>query len=258
MEKATKPIFLIRQAEEPKTLELYIYDYVEGDSFDFWSGETIESETSANHIRQELEQAKDVEQINIYINSYGGDVSEGLGIYNQLKRHPAQKTVYVDGFACSIASVIAMVGDKVIMGVNTVMMLHHAAMGVFGNAEELRKAANDVEKIDQASTSSYLEKAGDKLDRPTLNKLLDIGTWLTAEECVQYGLADEIEGKENDNITKAQQRFKQCIKNQIVQMQRKPKVPEQLKQEKNNAEKLMMMFKTKIGKTGGNENDNEE
>lgn len=241
-----KPIFLIKQAAEPNTLELYIYDYVQGDSYDWWSGETIESETSANYVKGQLEQAPNISQINIYINSYGGEVKEGLAIYNQLKRHTAQKTVYVDGFACSIASVIAMAGDKVIMGTNSLMMIHHASMGAWGNADELRKAANDVEIIDKSSCSTYLEKAGDKLGEDTLNQLLDAQSWLTAAQCLQYGLADEIAGKEDKNISAAQQRFEQSIKEQIMQMQSKIKVPEQFQKQKTNAEKMMAIFKKKM------------
>lgn len=258
VKKMAKPIFLIKQAIEPNTLELYIYDYVESDGEDWWTGETIPSETSANYVKEQLDQNPNVTQINIYINSYGGEVKEGLGIYNLLKRNPAQKTVYVDGFACSIASVIAMAGDKVVMGTNTLMMIHHASMGVFGNADELRKAANDVDVIDKASCSSYLEKAGDKLDEATLNQLLDAQTWLSAEDCLKYGLADEIAGKEDKNITTAQQRFEQSIKEQFMQVQNKVQVPKQFQRQQTNAEKLMMMFKTKIEKTGGNENGNEK
>lgn len=244
----SKPIYLIKQAAEPNSMELYIYDYVQGDGQDWWTGETIESDTSSNYIKNQLEQAGDnITNINIYINSYGGEVKEGLGIYNILKRHPAQKTVYVDGFACSIASVIAMAGDKVIMGTNTLMMIHHASMGVFGNADELRKAANDVEVIDQASCSSYLTKAGDKLDETTLNNLLDAQTWLNAEQCLKYGLADEIAGKEDSQIVQAQQRFKQSIKQEISQMRSKIQVPKQFNHEKTNAERLMQIFKKENG-----------
>ncbi|MCR3760309.1 Clp protease ClpP [Clostridium felsineum] len=244
----SKPIYLIKQAAEPNSMELYIYDYVQGDGQDWWTGESIESETSSNYIKNQLEQAGDnITNINIYINSYGGEVKEGLGIYNILKRHPAQKTVYVDGFACSIASVIAMAGDKVIMGTNTLMMIHHASMGVFGNADELRKAANDVEVIDQASCSSYLTKAGDKLDETTLNNLLDAQTWLNAEQCLKYGLADEIAGKEDSQIVQAQQRFKQSIKQEISQMRSKIQVPKQFNREKTNAERLMQIFKKENG-----------
>ncbi len=240
-----KAIYLIKQSTEPNALDLYIYDYVEGDSYDWWTDEKIESQTSANYIQKQLENSKDISQINIFINSYGGEVKEGLAIYNQLKRHPAQKTVYVDGFACSIASVIAMAGDKVIMGNNTLMMIHHASMGAWGNAEELRKAANDVEVIDKASCSSYLAKAGDKLSEETLNQLLDNQTWLNAEQCLQYGLCDEIAGKENENISKAQQRLNKAIKQQMESLRQEIKVPEQLITQKTNAEKLMAAFKIK-------------
>lgn len=239
----TKPIYLIKQSAQPNTLDLYIYDYVKGDSTDWWTGEKIESETSANYIQQQLESAKDVSNINIYINSYGGEVKEGLAIYNQLKRHTAYKTVYVDGFACSIASVIAMAGDKVVMGNNTLMMIHHASTGAWGNADELRKAANDVEVIDKASCSSYLAKAGNKLSEEALNKLLDSQTWLNASQCLEYGLCDEIAGEEDDKIAQAQQRFNNEVKQQIKNITQQVKVPKELIKQKTNAEKLMAVFR---------------
>jgi len=240
-----KTNFIIKQATVPGSIDLYIYDDVEGDGMSWMTGEVIESETSANYIKGQLENAKDITQINIYINSYGGEVKEGLGIYNLLKRHTAQKTVYIDGFACSVASVIAMVGDKVVMGTNTLMMIHHAAMGVFGNAEELRKAANDVEVIDSASCSSYLDKAGDKLTAETLKQLLDGQTWLNAEQCIQYGLCDEITGKEDATIAAAKQRFKTSMKFEIEQHEPALKVPPELIVQKTNAERLMMIFTNK-------------
>ena len=93
-----------QQASEPETLDLYIYSAVQGDGYDWWTGEKIESETSAEYFRQELDKHKNAKQINVYINSLGGSVMEGVGIYNQLRRHPANVTAYIDGFACSIAS----------------------------------------------------------------------------------------------------------------------------------------------------------
>lgn len=241
-----KTNFLIKQAAVVGTLDLYIYDDVQGDSVNWWTDEVIESQTSAKYIQGQLEVAKDIKNINIYINSYGGSVKEGLGIYNQLKRHPAQKTVYIDGFACSIASVIAMAGDNVIMGTNTLMMVHHAAMGAFGNAEELRRAANDVEVIDSASCSSYLSKAGDKLTQETLTQLLDGQTWLNAEQCLQYGLCDEITGKEDKTIIEAKQRFNAAMKAEMEQFKKGIKVPENLVTQKTNAEKLMAAFNKKL------------
>lgn len=249
-----KTMYFVKQSAEPNTLDLYLYDYIEGDGEDWWTGEKIESETSANYVKEQLEAAGDVTQINVYINSYGGEVKEGLGIYNLLKRHPAQKTVYIDGFACSIASVIAMVGDPIIMANNGLMMIHHASAWADGNAEELRKIANDLEVIDKASCSSYLVKAGDKLDEKTLNKLLDAQTWLNAEDCLKYGLADKIAGiEDNDNISQAKQKFGkyiQLIKKQH-QSQKPIQVPKDFVKQKTNAEKLMSAFKKKI--EGGNE-----
>ena len=180
----------LKQAASPGTLELYIYGDVEGDGYDWWRDEVIRSETSANAFRDALAAHPNVTQIDLYINSYGGSVFEGTAIYNQLRRHPAHKTVYVDGFACSIASVIAMAGDEVIMPRNTLMMIHNMWMGAVGNAAELRKAADDLDVINAAGRQAYLEKAGEKLDEAALTDMMDAETWLTAEQCIQYGLAD--------------------------------------------------------------------
>jgi len=190
-----KQMWEIRQAAE-NPLDLYIYGDVMADGYDWWTDEIIESETSANHFREELEKYPNVVQINLYINSYGGSVFEGTAIYNQLKRHPAHKTVYVDGFACSIASVIAMAGDEIVMPKNTMMMIHNAWMGAVGNAAELRKAADDLETINAAGRQAYLLKAGGKLDEGTLAAMMDAETWLTAEEC--YGLADRFAEEDAD------------------------------------------------------------
>ncbi len=192
-----KQMWEIRQAAE-NTLDLYLYGDVEGDGWDWWTDEIIESETSADHFREELEKYPNAVQINLYINSYGGSVFEGTAIYNQLKRHPAHKTVYVDGFACSIASVIAMAGDEIVMPKNTMMMIHNAWMGVVGNAAELRKAADDLETINAAGRQAYLLKAGGKLDEGTLAAMMDAETWLTAEECIRYGLADRFAEEDAD------------------------------------------------------------
>lgn len=199
-----KTMWEIKQQTDPAVLELYIYGDVEGDGYDWWKDEVIRSETSANTFREELAAHPDVTQINIYINSYGGSVFEGTAIYNQLKRHPAHKTVYVDGFACSIASVIAMAGDEIVMPRNALMMVHNMMMGVMGNAAELRKAADDLDKINEAGREAYLQKAGDKLTSEVIAQLEDDETWLTAEECIRYGLADRYAEADADMSQAAQ------------------------------------------------------
>lgn len=180
------------------TLELYIYGDVEGDYRDWWTGELVESDTSAEYFRRELERWPKVTQINIYINSYGGEVFEGTAIYSQLRRHPAHKTVYVDGFACSIASVIAMAGDEVVMPRNTMMMIHNMWMVASGSAAELRRAADNLDIINAAGRQAYLEKAGDKLSEERLIELMDAESWLTAEQCIALGLADRYADEDAD------------------------------------------------------------
>ena len=196
--KERKPMWEIRQSANDGTVDIYIYGDVEGDSHDWWTDEVIESETSANHFRDELAKNPNATQINIYINSYGGSVFEGTAIYNQLRRNPAHKTVYIDGFACSVASVIAMAGDEIIMPRNALMMIHNMWMGEVGNAAELRKAADDLDVINAAGRSAYLAKAGDKLPEAKLIEMMDAETWLTAEDCITYGLADRLADQDAD------------------------------------------------------------
>lgn len=196
--KERKPMWEIRQSANAGTVDIYIYGDVEGDSRDWWTDEVIESETSANHFRDELAKHLNATQINIYINSYGGSVFEGTAIYNQLRRNSAHKTVYIDGFACSVASVIAMAGDEIIMPRNALMMIHNMWMGAVGNAAELRKAADDLDVINAAGRGAYLAKAGDKLPEAKLIEMMDAETWLTAEDCITYGLADRLADQDAD------------------------------------------------------------
>lgn len=226
-------------------LDIYLYDDIAPDEYNWWKGETIESETSADHIRELIEDAQGVNQINVYINSYGGSVKEGLAIYNQLARHPAHKTVYIDGYACSIASVIAMAGDKIVMAANGLMMVHHAACCAYGNPAQLRKLADDLEVIDRASCSSYLTKARGKLDEAKLKELLDAETWLDAAQCLAYGLCDEIAEAHADKKT-AEEEYQQSAKmaDRLFKMFRKPpEPPQQFAAQKTNAERLMLARK---------------
>ena len=199
-----KRIWQIKQSAEADTLDMYIYGDVEGDYFDWWVLQLVESETSANHFREELNKYPDAKKINIYINSYGGSVFEGTAIYSQLRRHPAEKVVYVDGFACSVASVIAMAGDKVIMPSNTMMMIHDAWNVVYGNARQLRKAADDLDTIMEGNRQAYLDKSNGKITEDKLKELLETETWLTAQQCLEYGFCDEILSREAD-LTEAKQ-----------------------------------------------------
>lgn len=155
-----------------------------------WDGDV-----TARGLVKELEALGDVSQINVYINSYGGEVAEGLAIYNALKRHSAKVKTVCDGFACSIASVIFMAGDERVMNESSLLMIHNAWTLAMGNAEELRKQADDLEKITQASVEAY--KAHSNLSEEKIKELMDNETWILPSEALEYGFATSIEKTES-------------------------------------------------------------
>ena len=186
MPQATTPKYLtVKQEAKNDSAEMYI-------DGDIVTDEWEDSDTSAAGFRDVLKSLGDVKNINLHINSPGGSVFEGIAIYNMLKQNPAHVNVYVDGLAASIASVIAMSGDAIFMPSNAMMMIHNPWTMAVGNAEELRKQADDLDQITKSSVQTYLAKAGDKLDEDKLKELMDNETWLTAQEAVDYGLADEV------------------------------------------------------------------
>lgn len=178
-------------AENQNVLQIYLYGEIEPSYLNIW-GDLVESKTSAEYIRKAIEKAETINGIELYINSIGGYVDEGVSIYNLLKRQSVPVTAYIDGMACSIASVVAMAADKIVMPSNTTMMIHHAIGGCYGNAKEHREFATQLDKISEASTNSYLVHAGDKLTREKLEPLLSAETFLTAQEAFDIGLCDEI------------------------------------------------------------------
>ena len=140
--------------------------------------EQVESKTSQRYFVDNLAGLTAADTVNLYINCTGGSVKEAIGIYNVLQRCPATVIAYIDGFACSAASVIAMAADKVIMPRNTAMLIHNASGGACGTANDLRKAADDLDVINRAAIQSYTMHAGDKLPADELQKMLDAETWL--------------------------------------------------------------------------------
>lgn len=181
---------------------------------DITSWEWCESDVSSYTLTKELEQL-DVDTINIHINSYGGEVAEGLAIYNALKKHKAKIKTYCDGFACSIASVIFMAGDERIMSNASLLMIHNAWTFTAGNANELRKQADDLDKITQASINTYLSEIS--LNEDELKVLLDRETWLTPQESLEHGFATSITN--NNNSDKASQNVKMSLRNIILKYQ---------------------------------------
>jgi ATP-dependent protease ClpP protease subunit len=133
--------------------------------------------------------AIDASEITVRINSPGGSVFDGIAILNALRGHDATITTVVDSLAASIASVIAMGGDRVVMNKNSSMMIHNAWDLAVGNADELQQAADRLRGFSTNIASIYADKAGGTVD--DWQALMDAETWYTADEAVAAGLADE-------------------------------------------------------------------
>ena len=158
---------------------------------DITSWEYLDSDVSNYNLSKQLQELDDsVEKINVYINSYGGEVAEGLAIYNQLKRHKATVKTVCDGFACSAASVIFMAGDERVMSTASLLMIHNAWSMVSGNANDLRKQADDLDKVTQASVNAYMQEVN--ITEKELKQMLDDETWITPQEALEKGFVTAI------------------------------------------------------------------
>lgn len=125
-------------------------------------------------------------ELDIYINSGGGSVFAGIAIYNMLARHKGKKTVYVDGLAGSIASVIAMAGDEIIMPSNSYLMIHKPLCGCCGNANDMRKMADTLDSIETGILNTYKTKLKDSVELDTIKNMVNDETWLTGEEASKF------------------------------------------------------------------------
>jgi ATP-dependent Clp endopeptidase proteolytic subunit ClpP len=165
--------------------EIWIYEEI---GEDWLTGEGI----TAKSFQKELAGIKSA-QIDLHINSPGGLVFDGITIYNLLKQHPANVTTYIDGLAASIASVIALAGNHVVMAENALFMLHNPFGLVVGNANEMRDMADKLDKVGGSIATTYISKTGKTPDE--IKTMMDSETWLTADEALEANLVDEISGE---------------------------------------------------------------
>lgn len=173
-------------AESEDTLDIFIYSSVQRSWWD-------EDAMDADKFRKAIQEHKNAKNVNLYINSYGGSVNEGVAIYSQIKRLNAHVTAYIDGFACSIASVIPMAADKIVMSDVSMMMIHNPWTWAMGNSKELKKVSEDLDKIlENCIIPAYKAKCGDKITDEKLIELIDGETYLSAKECLEYGFCDEV------------------------------------------------------------------
>ena len=190
--KQQKAHYCFKQEAGSDVYKLYIYDDVsEYGTFDWWTWEYTESETSAEYFRKALAEIPESATIELHINSYGGSVKEGVAIYNQLKQKKCKEIVaYVDGFAYSIASIILQAADRRIMGLGTSLLIHNMWLSVAGNAAELRKAADDLDVLMESNRQIYLERVN--ITEEELIEMMENETYLTPEQAVEMGFADEV------------------------------------------------------------------
>jgi ATP-dependent Clp endopeptidase proteolytic subunit ClpP len=134
-----------------------------------------------------------VKTLLISINSDGGDVSTGMAIANMLQRFPVKKIVRIDGLAASMASVIAMVGDEIVMPSNSMLMIHNPWGSVGGSAEQIKSFGTALEMMKKNIVTAYAKRTG--IDPAHIQEMMDAETWLSAEEAVRLGFADRLEGR---------------------------------------------------------------
>lgn len=175
----------IKNEADSDIAELYLYGTIR--QAYWWDDE--DDCISAKGVRQKLEILKG-KNVNVHINSGGGDVFESIAICNLLKQHDGNIDIYIDAMAGSGASIIATAGKNVYMFANSMQMIHKAWTIALGNADELRKVAIDLDKIDTAVKASYMSKFVGTEEE--LEQLIADETYLTAEECLAFGLCTEI------------------------------------------------------------------
>ena len=177
-----------------------------------WQSEWYEDDMAPGDVKEFLDQLDGTENINIHINSGGGSVFGGIAIYNMLRRNNAHKTVYVDGLAASIASVIMMAGDEIVMPKNATVMIHKPSASYFfttKNADDLRKDAESLDTCQEAIMQTYMTKA--KVDKEEIEQKVNDETWLTGEEAAE--LFDIKVEEANDAVACAGSSMFFCYKN---------------------------------------------
>ncbi len=188
---AEHPLAAVPGADGDTTIS--IFDVI---GEDFWTGSGV----TANRISAALRSIGN-KDITVRINSPGGDMFEGIAIYNLLRAHPAKVTVEVLGWAASAASIIAMAGDDIRMGLGSFMMVHNAWGMVIGNRHDMREAATLFDQFDAAIADIYEDRTG--MERAHIEQLMDAETFMTAAQAVEHGFADGVDDAQIHTETNA-------------------------------------------------------
>lgn len=181
-------------AKKASVLELLVYDEI---GQNWWSDTGV---TAAN-VAQAIKDAGPFDSISLRINSPGGSAFEGVAIFNLLRSQGKPIEVFVDGMAASAASVIAMAGDTINIGVGAMLMIHNAMWGIFGDAQVLRKAADDIENVSVTIGAIYVQRT--KNDAGTVKALMDAETWMSGPEAINKGFADKVMNQDPEETAQA-------------------------------------------------------
>jgi ATP-dependent Clp protease protease subunit len=165
------------------TAEVLVYGYITDEKW-------YEEDITPLEFKKEMDKLKNKKKIDLRVNSGGGGVFAGNTIYNILKSHSAKITAYVDGVAASIASVIIMAADKIIIPKNGMIMIHNPWSIAIGDANNFRKEAEMLDKVKTAIISTYMSRS--KASEADVVAMMNEETWMTGEEAVTFGFADEL------------------------------------------------------------------
>lgn len=175
--------FKMKAGKHDKSATILIYDEI-GPSY--WGEETVD----AKSFLTELTALGELDMIDLRINSPGGNVFDGIAIHNALKNNSAKVVATVDGIAASAASFIAMAADEIVMPSNSFMLIHGASGFAWGNAEQMRKTAEDLERINLSLTATYVARS--KQTDARITEIMNEDRLMSADEALELGLCDSV------------------------------------------------------------------
>lgn len=222
--------------QSDNSADIYFYGDILSNESEAWSYDDV---IPSDVVRQLAElKGKDV---NIHISSAGGSVFGGMVIYNSINSLNCHKTVYIDSCACSIASVIAMAGDKIVMPNNSMLMIHPAFCSCCTNAEGMRKQAELLEKVDEQILNIYKTRLRDDYDVEDLKALIEAESWLTAKECAEIFNNIELVDEKIEVFAKASEsdflkKYKNIPESLLAQLEKEEEQDEDEQQQEQQQE----------------------
>jgi ATP-dependent Clp endopeptidase proteolytic subunit ClpP len=218
MENNKNSWYKINMKATEKTADIYIYD------------EIGEWGITAKDFIEDFRNLKDM-NVDLHINCVGGEIFDGMAIYNTIKKHNGTVTAYIEGLAASMGSVIPLAADKVVMSENSLLMIHNAWGGAVGEAKDMRKRADMLEKLSGEIANIYEKKT--VLDRVEIDQMMNDETWFNAEEAMKAGfvdvISDSIQVAAKYDVSKFKNITEKQMNNQLNINKKSTKMTEELK-----------------------------